>query len=270
MSYTTFFQAACSRSTLPQQPNFQTTLSRTHFYHQSPTAKKSSTVASAKSMLGRSRRNNQSGFTLVEMAIVLVIVGLILGGVFKGQTLIDSARVRSLSTDVSGIRTAWYSFQERYRSIPGDFSNAQSQIDSASSQGNGNGRIDDGQERAGVWQQMALAGFISGSFDGAQNATGSASDMACAPGTCPKNPFNGYYKISYSAQAADVDGLAHEIFTGEQIPVSILSQLDSKLDDGKPASGRFRVHRAYLSACTKDGQWDVASGHANCAGVLRD
>ncbi len=215
-------------------------------------------------------KSAQSGFTLVEMAIVLIIIGLILGGVFKGQALIDSARVRSLSTDVSGIRTAWYSFQERYRSIPGDFSNAQSQIDSASTQGNGNGRIDDGQERAGVWQQMALAGFIPGDFDGAQNATGSASDMTCAQGTCPRNPFNGYYKISYSAQAADVEGEAHEIFTGEQIPVSILSQLDSKLDDGKPESGRFRVHRAYQTACTKDGQWDVATGHNNCAGVLRD
>jgi len=214
--------------------------------------------------------NRQSGFTLVEMAIVLIIIGLILGGVFKGQALIDTARVRSLSTDVSGIRTAWYSFQERYRSIPGDFSNAQTQIDSASSQGNGNGRIDDDQERAGVWQQMALAGFIPGNFDGAQNAAGSASDMTCAASTCPKNPFNGFYKISYSAEAADVEGLAHEIFTGEQIPVSILSQLDSKLDDGDPAGGRFRVHRAYQTACTKNGQWDVESGHANCAGVLRD
>lgn len=212
----------------------------------------------------------QRGFTLVEVAIVLVIIGLILGGVFKGQVLIDSARVRSLSTDVSGIRTAWYSFQERYRSIPGDFSNAQSQIDSAASQGNGNGRIDDDQERAAVWQQMALAGFIPGDYDGAQGAAGSASDMTCAASTCPKNPFNGYYKISYSAQAADVVALAHEIFTGEQIPVGILSQLDAQLDDGKPVSGRFRVHRAYVTACTKNGQWDVATGHANCAGVLRD
>ena len=218
----------------------------------------------------KQQQEQQSGFTLVEMAIVLVIIGLILGGVFKGQSLIDSARVRSLSTEVSGIRAAWYSFQERYRSIPGDFSNAQTQIDSSSTQGNGNGRIDGGNERAAVWQQMALAGLISGDFNGAQNAAGTASDMECAAGTCPKNPFNGFYKISYSAQAADVDGLAHEIFTGEQIPVSILSQLDNKLDDGKPESGRFRVHRAYQTACTKDGQWDVATGHTNCAGVLRD
>ena len=59
----------------------------------------------------------RTGFTLVEIAIVLVIIGLILGGVFKGQALIDSARVRSLASEVTGIRTAWYSFQDRYRSI---------------------------------------------------------------------------------------------------------------------------------------------------------
>lgn len=210
------------------------------------------------------------GFTLVELAIVLVIVALLLGGVFKGQALIDSARVRLLSTEVTGIRTAWYSFQERYRSIPGDFSSARSQIDSAAVPGNGNGRVDDSQERAGVWQQMALAGFINGSFDGAQSAVGTATDLECGPATCPRNPFNGYYKISYSAQAADVENPAHEIYTGNQIPVSILAQLDQKLDDGKPTTGRFRVHRAYLSACTRDNDWDIASANANCAGVLRE
>lgn len=214
--------------------------------------------------------HRNTGFTLVEMAIVLVVIGLILGGVFKGQALIDSARVRSLQSEVSGIRAAWYSFQERYRSIPGDFPNAPTQIDSAARPGNGNGRVDDGNERAAVWQQMALAGLISGKFDGAQQHTGTAGDVACASGTCPKNPFNGFYKISYSAQAADVDSPAHEIFTGDQIPVGILAELDRKIDDGLPDSGRFRVHRNYAVACTDGGQWAVASGVSNCAGVLRD
>lgn len=210
------------------------------------------------------------GFTLVELAIVLVVIGLILGGVFKGQALIDSARVRSLVNEVAGIRTAWYSFQERYRSVPGDFSRASTQIDSAAVPGNGNGRIDDGQERAGVWQQLALAGLINGNFDGRQSASGSATDVECSITTCPRNPFNGFYKISYSAQAADAEDPAHEIFTGNRIPANILAELDLKLDDGLPNSGRFRVHRAYVSACTRDGEWDAASGHANCAGVLRD
>lgn len=59
----------------------------------------------------------QNGFTLIEIAIVMVIITLILSGVLKGQELIDSARVRSLATEVTGIRTAWYSFQDRYRAF---------------------------------------------------------------------------------------------------------------------------------------------------------
>ncbi len=217
-----------------------------------------------------SMKRSAKGFTLVEVAIVLVIIGLILGGVFKGQALIDNARVRSLSTEVSSIQTAWFSFQERYRSIPGDFSKAGTQIDSAALAGNGNGRIDDSRERAGVWQQLSLAGFIKGQYDGAQSSVGTATDVECATGTCPTNPFNGYYKITYSAQAADAVNPANEIYTGNQIPVNILSQLDNQLDDGSPNSGRFRVHRSYASACTRNGEWDVSSANANCAGVLRD
>ena len=217
-----------------------------------------------------SHSRKSQGFTLVEVAIVLLIVGLMLGGVFKGQALIDRARVRSMSTQVTGLETAWYSFQERYRSIPGDFANAATQIDSAAIPGNGNGRVDDSRERAGVWQQLALAGFINGSYDGSPAAIGSATDLDCSPQTCPRNPFNGYYTISYSAQAADMDTAAHEIYTGNQIPVNILSQLDIKLDDGQPNTGRLRVHRAYADACTRNGQWDVASANANCAAVLRE
>ncbi len=227
-------------------------------------------VMSSESMPRRSHFSSQSGFTLVEIAIVLVIIGLILGGVFKGQALVDSARVRSMSTEISGIQTALLSFQERYRSIPGDFPKAALQIDSAAAGGDGNGRIDDSSERAGVWQQLSLAGFISGSYDGSQSSVGSATDVICGPQTCPQNPFSGFYKISYSAQAADAESSVNEIFTGSQVPVNILSQLDARLDDGRADKGRFRVHKAFISSCTRNGEWDVSSDNANCAGVLRN
>lgn len=218
----------------------------------------------------QSHKVTQRGFTLVEVAIVLVIVGLILGGVFKGQALVDNARVRAISTEMTGFRTAWFSFQERYRSVPGDFAKASTQIDSAAAPGDGNGRIDDSQERAGVWQQLSLAGFISGNYDGSTATAGTANDVECAPETCPQNPFSGYYKITYSSQAADSVSPAHEIFTGSQIPVNILSQLDAQLDDGNARSGKFRVHQAFASACTDGTNWDLESANSNCAGVLRE
>lgn len=214
--------------------------------------------------------DRQAGFSLVEIAIVLVVMGLILGGIMKGQELIDNARVRAMISDVTGIRSAWYSFQDRYRSIPGDFANAALQIDSAAVPGNGNGKIDDPQERAGVWQQLAMAGFISGNFNGLRASTGTAHDVNCAENTCPRNPYSGYYKITFGAQSENASGPANEIFTGGQIPVSILAQIDRRLDDGKASSGRFRVHKAFARSCTSNGDWDVNTGHVDCAAVLRD
>ena len=67
-----------------------------------------------------SRRRAQSGFTLVEIAIVLVIIGLLLGGVLKGQELIENGRVKSAAADMNGISAAYNSYLDRYRRLPGD------------------------------------------------------------------------------------------------------------------------------------------------------
>ena len=64
--------------------------------------------------------SRQRGFTLVEIAIVLVIIGLLLGGVLKGQEMIENARIKSVITDMNGVATAYNSYVDRYRAIPGD------------------------------------------------------------------------------------------------------------------------------------------------------
>ena len=62
----------------------------------------------------------QSGFTLVEIAIVLVIIGLLLGGVLKGQELIESSKMKTMAKDLNGFSAMVSSYQERYRGLPGD------------------------------------------------------------------------------------------------------------------------------------------------------
>ena len=68
------------------------------------------------------------GFTLIEIAIVLVIIGLLLGGVLKGQELITGARVRNLISQQDGIKAAFFGFQDRYRALPGDYASADTNI----------------------------------------------------------------------------------------------------------------------------------------------
>lgn len=65
-------------------------------------------------------KRNQSGFTLVEIAIVLVIIGLLLGGVLKGQEMIENARIKSVVNSLNGVSAAYNSYLDRYRTIPGD------------------------------------------------------------------------------------------------------------------------------------------------------
>src|SRR5512135_1570621 len=100
--------------------------------------------------MGTNTMRKQQGFTLIEIAIVLVIIGLLLGGVLKGQELINAARVRNIAAQLDGVKIAYLGFQDRYRTYPGDMPTAQAavQIPGTASVGCvtaptcGNGRID--------------------------------------------------------------------------------------------------------------------------------
>ena len=136
----------------------------------------------------------QHGFTLVEIAIVLVVVGLLLGGILKGQDLVDGARVRNLADMNAGIQAAYYGFVDRYRQVPGDMkaAAAASILGDASitAGGNANGRIDAGdwREASALWVHLTRAGFLQGSYDG--GATSATRYRAAT--VAPQNAFNGY------------------------------------------------------------------------------
>ncbi len=62
----------------------------------------------------------QAGFTLIELAIVLVIIGLLLGGVLRGQELINSAKVKNMARDFQNIQVYIYGYQDKFKALPGD------------------------------------------------------------------------------------------------------------------------------------------------------
>lgn len=220
-------------------------------------------------------RQQQSGFTLVEIAIVLVIIGLLLGGVLKGQELITGARVRNLISQQEGIKTAFFGFQDRFRAFPGDYKSAVTNISNISTaacgsgNGNGNGRIEaggTGNESVLAWEHLSKAGFITGSYTCA--ATESTS-------TTPVNAYGAFVQLVYdgiygTASATTPAASRHNVKTGAQIPVELLSEMDRKIDDGLPNTGSFQFS-PYSSAATAcslgtgitDG-WNTAAGNPNC------
>src|SRR5258706_14251471 len=84
---------------------------------------------------------SESGFTLVEIAIVLVIIGLLLGGVLKGQEMITQAKIKNVINDFNGVTAAVNSYQDRYRALPGDDLSAAGRWAGAQA-GSGNGQFD--------------------------------------------------------------------------------------------------------------------------------
>lgn len=224
----------------------------------------------------RKQLNGQQGFTLIEIAIVLVIIGLLLGGVLKGQELINTARVRALNNSVDGITAAWFSFQDRYRAFPGDYLAARATVNlqGVAGGGDGNGRVDTEAERGRVWSHLEAAGYISGGYDGAVVAAG--TEYTCSVVTCPDNGFGTGMSIFHGAEIQSSTVAAHELISGQGIPVDVIAELDRKVDDGLPNTGLMQSGNdaAYTSTCiTGTGaadNYNLQTPSDNCAAVFRN
>jgi prepilin-type N-terminal cleavage/methylation domain-containing protein len=220
---------------------------------------------------------HSKGFTLIEIAIVLVIIGLLLGGVLKGQELITGARVRNLISQQDGIKAAFFGFQDRYRALPGDYATASTNINGVTINGDGNGRIE-GPNAGGTyetllaWNHLTAAGFLNGSYTLATSTTSAAVDT-----NNPKNPYSVYIQIIYDNTYGVTAGkpFKHNLKTGSQVPVEIMAEVDRKIDDGLPDAGGFQFSIYVPPAgtaptaltCTNAGPpaiWAINQGNTNC------
>lgn len=182
----------------------------------------------------------QNGFTLVEIAVVLVIVGLLLGGVLKGQELIDSAKVKNLAQDFRTTPMLIHAYQDKFRALPGDDRRAvahlcPSGVSDCTTAGNGDGVLggrwddDDGSEAARFWQQVRLANLASGPTD-----TGDAAYI-------PRNAEGGRIGIQRGGSGAPLGLAGSHVICSASIRGKLARQLDLALDDGNPASGALRA-----------------------------
>lgn len=179
----------------------------------------------------------QSGFTLIEIAIVLVIIGLLLGGILKGQELINSARVKNLAADFRNIPVFIYGYQDKFKSLPGDDAAANTHVNgtvATTGMNPGNGVIQGSWDSTTTtdesylfWQHVRLAGLAPGS------TTTGAADYP------PVNALGGRIGVQSAAPFANMNGTYFICSTG--IPGKFAKQLDAQLDDGNTAAGSMQV-----------------------------
>jgi prepilin-type N-terminal cleavage/methylation domain-containing protein len=190
----------------------------------------------------------QRGFTLVEIAIVLVIIGLLLGGILKGQEMITQAKIKNVVADFSGVSAAYYGYQDRYRAIPGDDPGALARWAGANPavvSGDGNGVVAGTYNNAGAacvtaveacswWHHLRQAGFVSGTGPAQPfNAVTGLLGVQTGDGAAATGPTMG-------TNAAGLGGFAGLIVCSANLPDKIAIAVDTQMDDGVPVSGTVR------------------------------
>ena len=207
-------------------------------------------------------RQAERGFTLVELAIVMIIIGLLIGGILKGQELIANARVTSQVAQVKGIDAAITTFRDQYNALPGDINNPQARLPGCTAAicnttGNGDSLIQNAtandpgvasadSEGGRAFIHLAAAGVLGGVNPGlaaygaganppAQLGTGvlvlGYSNGTTASGkTATGNIGAGHYLVSKLNDTATAGASLL------MLP-KVTANIDRKLDDGNPNTG---------------------------------
>jgi prepilin-type N-terminal cleavage/methylation domain-containing protein len=221
-------------------------------------------------------RNKQTrGFTLVELSIVLVIIGLLIGGILGGQELIRSSELNSITSDITKFKVGVNAFKLKYNGFPGDMTNATAYWGTDASgcpsgggigtcNGDGDGRVSYGWQNGNYtelfrfWQQLALSGILPGNFTGVAGSGGGSHFVADQ--NAPSSKMNGgvysnFFGASPTSTSSVVgmggffDGdygnfisIGQATTTGHPwssflIPADAMA-IDTKVDDGRPGMGK--------------------------------
>ncbi|MBF0348806.1 MAG: prepilin-type N-terminal cleavage/methylation domain-containing protein [Magnetococcales bacterium] len=192
----------------------------------------------------RSQKTPQSGFSLIEIAIVLVIIGLLLGGVMKGQTMVQNSKIKRIATDTQAVQSSMNAYTDTYWQLPGDDLNAATHFAGVGpAAGDGNGIIigffnfatgannPASDETALAWNHLRCAELVKGTCV----ATGANNDI-------PRNPVGGVLGIADGRDPAPqaVLGLVKKVVCMSSIPTAFAEAYDTQQDDGIGDTGDIR------------------------------
>jgi len=235
-------------------------------------------------MLNRPRTADK-GFSLVELSIVLVILGLLVGGILAGQSLIRASELRAVTSENQRYTTAMGAFRDKYFAIPGDFARASSGFAwTGAADGDGDGMVEGSttaasNETGHFWHQLVAAGLVEGSYTPASwAAVGTTA-------TSPKSKLPlAFWQMRYVAPVGVDDtvigttgGATNVMYEGNYQDAFFLMSgttlvtpsggvlrpeeawnIDTKMDDGRPALG---------IVLSLESQGHATAGCANPAGL---
>lgn len=206
-------------------------------------------------------RRVQSGFTMLEIAIVIAVVGLIIGAIMSGKHLMRAAQAGKVVSDAKTYATSILQFKEKYGALPGDFGNAVATLGATTVNGIENGLIGSPAgagltgENFQLWNQLQLAGFITGTYTGLAGASGMhhSTPGVNVPIGAIKDTAYWHYNWGYQSGGATffegdyTNAMVYGKNTGNSWPHgSILTgveayDIDRKVDDSFPGNGSIRT-----------------------------
>lgn len=218
--------------------------------------------------MSRSYAVGQAGFTLVEITIVLVVVGLLLGTLLWGQELVTASRSKSVIIDLNELAAVVAVYRGRYAAIPGDDAGAQvrwnwTAVPAATPSTPGDQSVDGAYNQASAvpepesrlfWWHLRQAGFVKGATDAANAALAAQQ---------PLNVFGGMTGVTMGIGPATV-GLLGLIGCTANVPGKVAIGVDGRLDDGGSAGGDVRGQR---QAVPNDNLGAAASSYVEDGGL---
>lgn len=226
----------------------------------------------------------KTGFSLVELSIVLIIIGLLISGVVASKQLINQAKIRNIISNANNYQTAINTFVLEFDQLPGDFNDAVNALGCAAPcvNGNNNGQITTASATAGAheeginaWAHLSLAETINGSFSVPTNNNDQISAGTNLPDISGIGAFGLYYgtlqtfaRNHLTIAAVDTGGTNKtEFWDNPALTTADAKKIDSKIDDGIPTKGNVLGEDGggvTASDCDNSGVYNLSKTAVNC------